>query len=302
MPSRFRGMMPIMPTAITTNGSLDEESQRRIVQYCIEGNAAAIGHFGIASEFHKISHHDRRRLTELIIEEVAGRVPVFIGVTSPAVNISLDYARQAEQQGANLILSALPWMDVPEPDAACAYFAALARVTSLPIIVQDTPASSATLTAERLWRMSNEIERIEHVKAEGNDFLAKSAALLQLSQGTLSVIGGAGGRHLIHLLRLGVTALMTGTEALELHGEAVSAFLNGDEPRAARIYFQQILPYLEFYLDYPEELLKWMLHQRGIIECPDVILPRGCAPMSDVQRREFQWVLDQIGWRKTWSC
>ncbi|MEZ6069654.1 MAG: hypothetical protein R3C10_05125 [Pirellulales bacterium] len=99
------------------------------------------------------------------------------------------------------------------------------------------------------------------------------------------MIGGAGGRHLLHLLRLGVTAFMTGTEALDLHAHAVGSYLGGDEAEAARVYFEQIVPYLEFYLDYPEELLKAMLHSRGVIDCSNVLSPPASPPMSPVQRR-----------------
>ncbi|MEZ6069652.1 MAG: dihydrodipicolinate synthase family protein [Pirellulales bacterium] len=59
----------------------------------------AVGHFGIASEFHKVSNRDRTLLVKMIVDAVAGRVPVFIGVTSPGLGISLDFAREAEQLG-----------------------------------------------------------------------------------------------------------------------------------------------------------------------------------------------------------
>ncbi len=289
-------MMPIMPTAITADGRLDEASQRRVVRYCLDAGAVAIGHFGIASEFYKIPHDMRRRLINIIVDEVGGRVPVFFGVTSPAVAISLDYAREAEQLGGDLIMSSLPYVDPPTPDAAMPYFAALSDATTLPLIVQDTPQTSATLTADLICRMAAQIERIAHVKAEGAAFIAKTAELIRQGEGRLSVIGGAGGRHLIHLLRLGVTAFMTGTEALELHGRAVASFLAGDEAQAADIYYQQIVPYLQFYLDYPEELLKAMLHRRGIIDIPEILPPRASLPMSDVERQEFEWVLQRIGY------
>ena len=126
--------------------------------------------------------------------------------------------------------------------------------------------------------MFNEIENICHVKAEGKNFLDKTQSLLRLSNGKMSVIGGAGGKHLFHLLRFGVTSFMTGTEALDLHGAAVQAYLAGDERRAADIYFQQILPYLQFYLDHSEELLKWMLLERGVIDCPQVLAPARRRP------------------------
>ena len=297
----FRGMMPILPTAITADGTLDETSQRRVVEYCLDCGAVAIGHFGIASEAHKIPDAMRRRLAKLMVEAVDGRVPVFLGVTSPGVAISCQFAREAEAAGADLIMSAIPYVDLPDADAAMAYYESLSKATTLPIIVQDTPASSEVLTADVLLQLTRQIERVDYVKAEGKAVLAKTARLLAEAGEGVSVIGGAGGKLLVHLLRLGVTAFMTGTEALELHGGAVAAHLAGDEERAAAIYFERILPYLEFYLEYPEELLKWMLRERGVIDSAAVLEPPAQAPISDVERRELEWVLERIGWREGWS-
>jgi dihydrodipicolinate synthase/N-acetylneuraminate lyase len=291
-------MMPIMPTAITESCELDETSQRRVIRYCLDCGAAAIGHFGYASEFHKISDRQRRRLIEIIVDEVADRVPVFIGVTATAVHIAVQYAKEAESLGGNLIMATLPYVNVPGPDGAFAYYAELSDATSLPIIVQDAGHSSSVLSADLMLRMFDEIEHVHYVKAEGTNFLAKTSALIEGSNGRLPVIGGAAGKHLIHMLRLGVTAFMTGTEALDLHGAVVSDFLRGDEGKAAETYYGKVLPYLLFYMDYSSELLKVMLHRRGILECPKVIPPSGTAPMSDIERREFEWVLDRIGFPK----
>jgi 2-keto-3-deoxy-L-arabinonate dehydratase len=293
--SPFRGMMPIMPTAVTESCELDEDSQRRVVQYCLDCGAAAIGHFGFASEFHKVSDSQRRRLTELIVEEVAGRVPVFIGVAAPAVRMAVEYAREAEALGADLVMAMLPYIDVPDGDGAFAYYAALSDATSRPIIIQDAGHSSSVLTPDLLVRMFDELEHIDHVKVEGADYLTKMAALIERTDGRLSVIGGAAGKHLIHMLRIGVTAYMTGTEALDLHAAVVRAYLEGDEEKAASLYFEKVLPYLVFYMGHSKELLKGMLHRRGVIDCPKVIEPAAVAPMSEVERREFEWILERIG-------
>ena len=105
---------------------------------------------------------------------------------------------------------------------------------------------------------------------------------------------------MIHLLRLGVTSFMTGTEALHLHGAVLEAYLEGDEERAATIYFRQVLPYLAFYLDNPEELLKAMLHELGVMDHPDILAPPVSAPLSATEWKEFNWVLDRIDWRRKW--
>jgi len=288
-------MMPIMPTAITDSCELDEASQRRVVQYCLECGAVAIGHFGYASEFHKVSDPQRRRLVELIVDEVAGRVPVFIGATAPAVHTAVQYAREAEDLGADIIMATLPYVDVPDQDGAFAYYAALADATALPIIIQDAGHSSSILTADLLLRMFDEIDNVCYVKAEGKNFLVKMAALIDASGGALPVIGGAGGKHMIHMLRLGVPAFMTGTEAVDLHAAVVRAYLDGNEEEAARLYYETVLPYLVFYMDHSAQLLKEMLHRRGVLDCPKVIPPSGAPPMTDVERREFEWVLSRIG-------
>ena len=294
--TKFRGMTPIMPTAITEQGSLDESGQCRVIDYCLENGAVALGHFGYASEFYKIADLDRRRLIELIVEHVKGRVPVFIGVTGLSNRIMVEYARQAEDLGADLLMVSLPYVNLPDKDGAFSLFEELAEVVGIPIIIQDTGTTSSILTADLIARVVNEIGGIHSVKAEGTNFLAKTAQLTERLGNKIQVIGGAGGKHLIHLLRLGVTAFMTGTEALDIQGAVVHAYLNGNEEEAARIYFERLLPYLMFYMDHSEELLKRMLHLRGVIDCPAVIEPRQAPPMSEVEWREFEWVLRRIGY------
>jgi dihydrodipicolinate synthase/N-acetylneuraminate lyase len=105
---------------------------------------------------------------------------------------------------------------------------------------------------------------------------------------------------MIHLLRMGITSFMTGTEALDFHNGTVQAFLDGDEEKAADIYYNKIMPYFAFYDNYPEELLKAMLKERGIIDHPDIIAPSAKQPMSEIEWREFNWILDRIGFRKKW--
>ena len=292
--------MPILPTAISPDGKIDEKSMRRLVQYCIKFNAAAIGHFGFASEFHKISDTDRRVLTEIIVDETAGSVPVFIGINSQGFNISLRYAEEAEKLGADIIMAALPLINLPTREEAYNLYKDISSTSSLPIIIQDIPESANVLSPDLVWEMYQEIENVKYVKAEGTGFISKTQEIINLSKGELEVIGGAGGKSMIHLLRMGITSFMTGTEALDFHNGTVQAFLDGDEEKAADIYYNKIMPYFAFYDNYPEELLKAMLKERGIIDHPDIIAPSAKQPMSEIEWREFNWILDRIGFRKKW--
>ena len=296
----FRGMMPVLPTPVTETGEVDEASQRRLIQYCLKCGAVSVGHLGGASEFQKVSDGDRRRLIEIVVDEVGGRVPVFIGATAPALKIAVNYAKEAQALGADMLMVGAPYIDVPGSEDMLRYYEAVSEAVSIPIIVQVTPLSSVVLSPRFIWRLYGGMDNVQYAKMEGQRFLAKIAELQQLSQGGMQIIGGAGGRHLIHMLRLGVTAYMTGTEALDVHGAVVEAYLRGDEEQAARTYYERLLPYLMFYQEYSKELLKSMLHLRGVIDSPLEISPGKTTPMSDIERREFDWVLDRIGLRNKW--
>ncbi len=200
-------MMPILPTAITPDGKIDEKSQRRLVQYCLKNNAVAIGHFGFASEFHKVNDADRRLLTEIIVDEIAGRVPVFIGINSQGFDIALRYAEEAEKLGADIIMAALPIINLPTQEEAYNFYNDISNTSSLPIIIQDIPESANVLSPLLVWKMYQEIENVKYVKAEGAGFISKTQQIIELSKGELEVIGGAGGKSMIHLLRMGITSL-----------------------------------------------------------------------------------------------
>jgi len=298
----FRGMMPIMATPVDNEYKVDLESQRRHVEYCIQCGAVAIGHFAYASEFQKISDTDRSRLLEVVVDQVDGRVPFFAGVTGKTSTDTLRYAREAEKAGADIIMVSLPYEDKPDQAGTLALFKDLAAAVSSPMIIQDTSSTSDVLTPDLVMQIANETGQIHSIKAESSDFLTKTSQLTERFEGTMQVIGGAGGQHMIHLLRLGATAFMTGTEALEFHASAVAAYLSGNEKKAAFIYYNQILPYFMFYNSGNWlRNLKMMLHMRGVIDTPHLYPPDDQPPAyGETVMEEYKWTLEHIGWNKQW--
>ena len=291
---KFRGIMPIMPTAINPDGELDLASQRRLVDYCIENNAVAVGHFGGASEYHKISVDQRQPLLEAIIEQVNHRVPVFIGVAALDLRSVIQNARQAHDMGADYLLLSSPISGELRHDRLFDYYKAVSDAVSLPIIAQDTGASAPVYSAAFFYELFEKIDNVVSVKVDSGDFLEKTVKLNQLSHEGIPVIGGAAGLNMVHLLRQGVTAFMTGTEAVELHDAVVQAYLSDNELKATEIYYQRLLPYLMIYVSNPSYLLKWMLKRRGII-MHDTLLPPTDVPETDEAiLRELEWVLENL--------
>ncbi|MEA5117125.1 MAG: dihydrodipicolinate synthase family protein [Propionicimonas sp.] len=290
-------MMPILPTTILPDGTLDLVSQRRLVRYALACGTQAVGHLGGASEFYKLTMADRTTLIETVLVEVDSRVPVFVGVTGPSTRVAVELARHAESLGADLLMLAMPYVTIPDLAGTRAHIEAVCSAVSVPVILQDTAASDQILTPEVTVELFDEIPNLACFKADGRNFLDKTARLLQLAGNAIEIIGGLGGKHMIHMLKLGITSFMTGTEALDLHTSCVHAYLDGNSVEAERIYDRQIAPYFAFYDSHPDELLKRMLHWRGLIDHPEVIPPLPPARISAAEWAAFESVLTRLDWR-----
>ncbi len=267
----IKGMMPILPTFVDAFGEPDLKAQGRVVEYLIESGAVAIGHMGGASEYGKVSEYDRDPILRTLSEQVAGRVPIFIGTTDYTRKTALKRAEAAKGQGASMIMVCSPPAGVLTRADLIQYYEDVGKATDLPIIVQDTGASYAHYTADTLQEIYDRVETVGYVKSEGINCLPKTKQLREAFGDKVQIIGGSAGYAMPTLLRLGITAFMTGTECTDVHNDVIQAYFAGDEQKADRLYHMTILSYLYFYTQNNRYFLKYMLKRRGLLD--EVYLP-----------------------------
>lgn len=292
----FRGMMPILPTPVDEQGNIDTEDIASLVRYVLDAGAVAVGHLAGASEYQYVAWDDRPVIIKATVDAVAGKVPVFIGTAACNLKDTVYNTEQAQALGADMIMLCSP------PTGACTqeelfdYYEKVCSSVSLPVIVQDTGNSWPCFTPDFLVKLYNEIENIGYVKAEGGAWLVKLNELMHKVPDGMQVIGGAAGKNMMQMLRMGITAYMTGTEATEIHNAVVSAYLAGDAKRALHVYCTALMPYLEVYTSHSfHASLKHMLHRRGIIKNELLIFPgKETAQTSEYVLSELDWILDEI--------
>src|SRR5438105_4022106 len=104
----LEGIVPILPIPFNSDESIDEESLRRLVHFCVEEGAGGVCLPAYASEFYKLSEQERIDVVRIVAAEAKGRLPV-VGQAnhgSPAVALKLAQAMQAA--GADVISLAAP--------------------------------------------------------------------------------------------------------------------------------------------------------------------------------------------------
>lgn len=293
---RFRGMMPILPTTVNASGAIDTDDIASMAEYCVNAGSVAIGHLAGASAYSAVGSADREVIISALVKASAGRLPVFIGAAANSMQDTVRNAEVAESLGADMIMLCTPPIGSADQGEIFDYYRQVCGAVKLPVIVQDTGNSAGVFSADFLVKLYESIDNIGYVKAEGGFWQEKMYRLSQIAPKGLQIIGGAAGTNMPLMLRLGVTAFMTGTEAQEIHNGVVQAYLAGDEERAWHLYCTTLLPYLELYTaSQNHTALKHMLARRGIIKNTSLLFPlRNKGRDSEFCIKELDWMLDRI--------
>jgi dihydrodipicolinate synthase/N-acetylneuraminate lyase len=246
---RYRGIFPVAPTTFAEDGALDLASQKRCFDFMIDSGVDGICILANFSEQFLLSDEERELLTRTALEHVAGRVPVIVTTTHTSTAVCAARGRRAQAQGAAMLMVMPPYHGAtfrfPEPQVF-EFYARLSDAVSIPIMVQDAPASGTVLPAAFLARMAREIEHLAYFKIETAGAAAKLRELIRL--GGEAVEGPWDGEEAITLLAdldAGATGAMTGGAFADGIRPILEAHRAGDAD-AAFAQYQRWLPLINY--------------------------------------------------------
>ena len=201
----FEGSITALITPFR-NGSVDEESFRKIVNWQIEEGTEALVPCGTTGESPTLSHEEHRRVVEICIEETAGRVPVIAGTGSNSTAECIELTRHARDAGADAALIVTPYYNKPTQAGLHAHYKAVNDAVDIPIIIYNIPPRSVIdMTVETMAELAR-LPNIRGVKDATSDLnrpiltaLAAGPDFIQLSgeDGTAVPFLAAGGQGCI---------------------------------------------------------------------------------------------------------
>ncbi|MFM2290179.1 MAG: hypothetical protein RL684_3322 [Pseudomonadota bacterium] len=245
----FSGVFPVAPTTFTDSGALDLASQRRCFDFMIDAGSQGICVLANFSEQFLLSDEEREVLSAAALEHIDGRVPVIVTTTHFSSEVCIERSLRAEERGAAMVMVMPPYhgatVRVPE-EKIYEFYSRLSDALSIPIMVQDAPASGTALSAAFLARMASEIEQVRYFKIETSGAASKLRELIRL--GGASVEGPWDGEEAITLmadLDAGATGAMTGGAYPDGIRPIVDAHVAGRREEAMSCY-ERWLPLINF--------------------------------------------------------
>ena len=263
----FRGLGIALVTPFTSDGQVDYNSLKRLVEYQIDNGADFLSILATTGETPCLTQDEKDKITQLVKDVNHGRLPILKGCGGNNTAAVVEELRTADWSGIDGILSVCPYYNKPSQEGLYQHFKAISEASPLPVVLYNVPGRTGiNLKPETTVRLANDCENIVAVKeASGSleqvdeiiknkpqrfDVLSGDDALTfsmvaSGAAGVISVIGNALPKEFSRMIRL------------EFQGEY--------EP-ARKIHHMFTELYSLLFVDGNPAGVKALLHEMGFIE------------------------------------
>ena len=136
----IKGIVVPILTPLDENERIDEARMRKQVDFVIEGGVSGILAFGSNGEFYMVEEDDMERGLKIMVDQAAGRVPVYFGIGAIRTQKCVRLAKMAAANGAAGISVLQPMFLKPNETELFNHFKAIAdAVPDKPMLLYNNP-------------------------------------------------------------------------------------------------------------------------------------------------------------------
>lgn len=166
----IRGIIPPILTPMLPDESINEPELRRQVNRMIEGGVHGIFCFGTNGEGYILSDAEKEQVLGIVIEETAGRVPVYAGTGCIGTRDTIRMSQMAQKRGADVLSIISPSFAACSQNELYDHYKAVAESVDLPIVLYNIPARTGVNIAPDTVARLSEIANIVGAKDSSGNF------------------------------------------------------------------------------------------------------------------------------------
>lgn len=268
-------------------GRVDEAAYRGLIDWQIENGTSAIVPCGTTGESPTLSFEEHKRVVEICIDQVKGRVPVIAGTGGNSTAEAVELTEHAKAAGADASLQVVPYYNKPTQEGLYRHFARIAEV-GLPLILYNIPGrTGVNMTPDTAARLAKLPGIVGIKEASGN--LQQMAEVIQACGENFTLLSGDD-TIVLPVLAIGGKGVISvvSNVAPRLMSELCGAFSAGDLEAARRLYYRMLPLALAMFYETNPIPVKTALGLMG--KCsPECRLP--LAPMGEKNKERLAAVL-----------
>ena len=159
-----KGVYTALVTPFTKSNEVNEKVLRELINFLIEKGVSGLVPVGTTGEFVYLSEEERKKVVEIVVDEVNGRVPVIAGTGASSTLDAIKFTKQAEDIGADAVLVVAPYYLRGADKGDYQHFYELANSTSLPIILYNIPQCTGGFLRREVVEDLADLENIVGIK------------------------------------------------------------------------------------------------------------------------------------------
>ena len=265
--NKFKGLGIALITPFKADGGIDYEALVRLGEYQLQNGVDFLCIMGTTAETPCLSAEEKRTLKKLLVERVAGRVPLLMGCGGNNTAAVVQELKENDWSGIDGVLSVCPYYNKPSQAGLYQHFKAIAEASPVPVVLYNVPGrTGVNMNAETTLRLAQDFENIVAIKeASGN--ITQMDDIIKNKPDHFDVISGDDGITfpLITLGAVGVISVIGNALPAEF-SRMVRMALNGDYEHARIIHHKFAELFKLLFVDGNPAGVKAMLHAMGMIE------------------------------------
>ena len=188
----IKGVVVPILTPIDGEERIDEARLRDQVDYVIDGGVSGILAFGSNGEFYMVEEDEMERGLKLMVDQAAGRVPVYFGIGAISTRKCCRLAQMAVANGAAGISVLQPMFLKPTYAELLRHFKTIAEsVPGVPMLLYNNPGRVGyTLTADLVDELAHTVDNIVGMKDTSGDITLTSEFIRRTRDVDFKVFGG----------------------------------------------------------------------------------------------------------------
>ncbi|RCS53873.1 dihydrodipicolinate synthase family protein [Bremerella cremea] len=288
----LKGIVAYPITRFGLDGHVDLKTYRQLLERLLTSGVQAIAPLGSAGVLPYLSDEEREAITEATIAQVAGRVPVMIGVSALTTERTLHHAKFAEKAGAAAVMIIpMSYWKLTE-DEIFQHYQTVSEAISLPIMAYNNPATGGSDMSPTFLARLLQLPNVTMIKESTGD-VNRLHRLVQTAGDSVAFFNGSNPLA-FDAFAAGATGWCTAAANLipDLNLALYQAFREPANLENARAVFLRQLPLLQFLVAHglPRTVAAG-LELAGIEVGP---LRAPLLPLSESHRAELQRLLKQV--------
>ncbi len=188
----IKGVVVPIITVIDENENIDDAGMRRQVDYVIDGGLQGILAFGSNGEFYQMEEEEMIRGLRIMVDQAAGRVPVYFGIGAINTKKCVRLAKAAVANGAACVSILQPMFLKPTSEELFRHFKTIAEaIPDTPVLLYNNPGRVGYgLTADMVTRLAHEVENIVGMKDTSGDITLTEECVRRNRDVDFKVFGG----------------------------------------------------------------------------------------------------------------